>query len=207
MTDTRSSNLHSPAPSDHSSTLSDCESDPEVLTQKPSTALSDERIPDALAQSLIAFSYHPNCPASPGYFTNVPVHDQPRRLSSMPDNADYFVFDDGSPLRMVFPAELDLEGKYSRTGLYFNLPQSVCYYFTGSSKLSSALTVSLQFDVRILQRTRAQFELRMLDTADCPIEAVRASRAAYDAMVALEGEVETKRNGSKFVEVTFCNEF
>jgi hypothetical protein len=78
-----------------------------------------------LAQSLLTFSHHPNCPAVPGFFDNVAEEDQPRRLASMPNTADYFVDNTGQPIVLVFPAQLDFEGKYSRTGTYFNLPTSV----------------------------------------------------------------------------------
>jgi hypothetical protein len=81
-----------------------------------------------LAQSLISLSNHPNCPAVSGFFDNVAVDNQPRRLASMPDSADYFVDTDGQPILLVFPAELDFEGKYSRVGSYFNLPATVSYY-------------------------------------------------------------------------------
>jgi len=78
-----------------------------------------------LAQSLIAFSCHPNCPADLGFFDNVAEDNQPRQLAFMPDTADYFVDNDGQPILLVFPAELDFEGKYSRAGSYFNLSTSV----------------------------------------------------------------------------------
>ena len=82
-----------------------------------------------LAQSLISLSYHPNCPAVSGFFDNVAVDNQPRRLSFMPDGADYFVDNDGQPILLVFPAELDFEGKYSRVGSYFNLPGATVSYY------------------------------------------------------------------------------
>jgi len=37
-------------------------------------------------------------------------------------------------------------------------------------------------------------ELHLLDPANCPEEAVRASRAAYDTLAVLLSEVEDKRN-------------
>ena len=96
-------------------------------TQVPSQSLSDTHLyaTSPLAQSLITLSSHPNCPAVAGFFDNVAEDDQPRRLSFMPDTADYFVDIDGQPIRLVFPAELDMEGKFSRAGAYFNLPETV----------------------------------------------------------------------------------
>src|ERR1700722_16102566 len=95
----------------------------DLSTQTQSQADLYSRSP--LAQSLISFSYHPSCPAVSGFFDNVAVDDQPRRLAFMPDTADYFVDNDGQPITLVFPAELDFAGKYGRAGAYFNLPASV----------------------------------------------------------------------------------
>ena len=52
-------------------------------------------------------------------------------------------------------------------------------------------------DINDLRRTRAMFELRLLNNTDCPDEAVRASCAAYETLVVLHNEVEAKRNSSK----------
>jgi hypothetical protein len=74
---------------------------------------------------LIAVSNHPDSPAASGFLDNVPNDNQPRQLSGMADNADYFVGANGLPLLLVFPAELDMEGRYNRLGPYFNLANEV----------------------------------------------------------------------------------
>src|ERR1700734_1960964 len=73
------------------------------LHSQSQTDMSSSQSPDLysrspLAQSLLAFSYHPNCPAVSGFFDNVALEDQPRRLSFMPDTADYFVDNKGQPI-------------------------------------------------------------------------------------------------------------
>jgi hypothetical protein len=137
---------------------------------------ADEVDTDPLSQSLLLISRHAHCPAAQDFFEYVPSHEenQPRRLLSMADSAEYFVGRDGLPLILVFPAEIDLEGKYAKSTLYFNLPPKV--------------------DVGDLKKARSVFELRLLNSTDCPDEAVRASRAAYDALVVLYNETEDKFN-------------
>jgi hypothetical protein len=103
-------------------------------TSQPSELLpayfSDEEDTESspLLLSLLAVSYHHNCPFTDAKFVtkNVPEINQPRRLSSMPDNAEYFVNTKGELFSIVFPAELDFNGKYNRTGPYFNLSDEVC---------------------------------------------------------------------------------
>lgn len=57
--------------------------------------------------------------------TNIPLENNPRPLRTfMNDNAEYWVNGSGSLLHMKFPARLDLNGQYSRVGLYFNLPHT-----------------------------------------------------------------------------------
>ena len=87
-----------------------------------------------LHHSLIAFSFHPNCPSTPGFFDKVAVDDQPCHVSSASDSADYFVDNKGHPISIVFPAELYLEGKYNCTGVYFNQPQQSVSYMISSTK-------------------------------------------------------------------------
>jgi len=90
----------------------------------PSSPSSDTTIsdlPNALAQSLLAVSHHPDCPTSANFFDNIPKENQPRRLNFMPDR----------PLILVFPAEIDNEGKYSRNSRYFNNVPSLMFQMSG----------------------------------------------------------------------------
>ena len=149
-----------------------------------------------LSQSLLAISNHPDCPSSPGYFEGIPTNNQPRRLASMPDAADYFVRGTKQPLSMVFPAQIDLRGNYSRLLPYFNLPETVMnlphLYF-----LILSLPLAIQIELKDLRKCRAQFELRLLNDDIYPELAIRASSSAYETCVVFFNEVHTQRNGSK----------
>jgi hypothetical protein len=61
--------------------------------------------------------------------SSVPSTNNPRPLRVMGDNAEYWVNDGGEAFTFKFPATVDLNGQFDRTGPYFNLP---C---TGVSKI------------------------------------------------------------------------
>jgi hypothetical protein len=69
------------------------------------------------------------------------------------------------------------------------------------------LTCLLQFEVNDLKKAHAQFELRLLNLPDSPEDAVRASRAAYDVLVVLLGEVEERRNGCEYRHIIVALQF
>jgi hypothetical protein len=104
---------------------------PPPLLEGPFTSAdeSQDDLGDPLVRSLLAVSSHPDCPSTAGFFDGVPEINQPRRLASALDSADYFVDAKGEPLVLVFPAELDFLGRYSRCGPYFNLPDNVESFF------------------------------------------------------------------------------
>lgn len=54
----------------------------------------------------------------------MPSVNNPRPLRVMGDNAEYWVNDAGEPFTFKFPATLDLEGQFDRSGPYFNLPRT-----------------------------------------------------------------------------------
>jgi hypothetical protein len=56
--------------------------------------------------------------------SSVPSANNPRPLRVMGDNAKYWVNDSGNIFTFKFPATLDLEGQYDRSGPYFNLPRT-----------------------------------------------------------------------------------
>jgi hypothetical protein len=56
---------------------------------------------------------------------DIPEDDNPRKVKSEKDKAAYWVRMDGTPLLLSFPAILDTEGKYGRTGAYFNMVENV----------------------------------------------------------------------------------
>ncbi|KAG1775892.1 hypothetical protein EV702DRAFT_1198798 [Suillus placidus] len=55
--------------------------------------------------------------------SSVPNTNNPRPLRVMGDNAEYWVNDAGEAFTFKFPATVDLDGQFDRTGPYFNLPQ------------------------------------------------------------------------------------
>ena len=74
-----------------------------------------------------------NCLKSPtamkhGLIHEIPEEDNPRKVKTEKDKAAYWVRMDGSPLLLSFPAILDTEGKYGRTGPYFNMVENVSIF-------------------------------------------------------------------------------
>ncbi|KAG2142126.1 hypothetical protein BD769DRAFT_1662256 [Suillus cothurnatus] len=110
--------------------------------------------------------------------TSVPSVNNPRPLRVMGDNAEYWVNDAGEPFTFKFPATLDLEGQFDRSGPYFNLPR------TG-------------LDAGAIKKMRAQFEVRPLEIQArdiYPEEAIKCSSSAIDMLNVLHGEAEEARN-------------
>ncbi|KAG1876997.1 hypothetical protein C8R48DRAFT_768562 [Suillus tomentosus] len=110
--------------------------------------------------------------------SSVPSANNPRPLRAMPDNAEYWVSNAGEAFTFKFPATLDIEGQFDRSGAYFNLPR------TG-------------LDLGAIKKMRAQFEVRPLDAEArdvFPAEAIRCSSATLDMLNVLHGEAEDARN-------------
>ncbi|KAG1734445.1 uncharacterized protein EDB91DRAFT_1337905 [Suillus paluster] len=110
--------------------------------------------------------------------SGVPPTNNPRPLRGMSDNAEYWVNDGGDAFTFKFPATIDFQGQFDRTGPYFNLPR------TG-------------LDLPALKKMRAQFEIRPLDihTHDTlPEEAIKCSSSVMDMLNVLHGEAQDARN-------------
>ncbi|KAG2096026.1 hypothetical protein BD769DRAFT_1331817, partial [Suillus cothurnatus] len=110
--------------------------------------------------------------------SSVPSTNNPRPLRVMGDNTEYWVNDGGEAFTFKFPATVDLNGQFDRTGPYFNLPR------TG-------------VNLGALKKMRAQFEICPLDSklhSSFPEEAIRCSSSALDMLNVLHGEAEDTRN-------------
>ncbi|KAG1791127.1 hypothetical protein EV424DRAFT_1549463 [Suillus variegatus] len=114
--------------------------------------------------------------------SSVPAANNPCPLRNMGDNAEYWVNDNRKAFTFKFPATIDLNGQYNRTGPYFNLPR------TG-------------LDLRALKKMQAQFEIRPLniDAKDAfPEEVITCSSSVLDMLNVLHGEAEDARNAHEF---------
>lgn len=60
---------------------------------------------------------------------NIAMDNNPRKIKSEKENAAYWVQSDGTPLLISFPAILDTQGKYGRTGPYFNMMDNVRNFY------------------------------------------------------------------------------
>ncbi|KAG2340444.1 hypothetical protein BDR05DRAFT_1002619 [Suillus weaverae] len=127
-------------------------------------------------------SLYVNCVTPPAVtsetLSSVPSANNPRPLRVLGDNAEYWVNDAGEPFTFKFPATLDLEGQFDRSGEYFNLPH------TG-------------LDLGALKKMRAQFEVRPLDVQSgeiFPPEAITCSLCTMDMLNVVHGEAEDARN-------------
>jgi hypothetical protein len=90
-----------------------------------------------LYQSLLAAMDHPSC-AKPSWVDTVAdFKNNPRALHTLPynDGSQHYVDNDGNLLCMAFPAVIEYNAKYTRTGPYFslsgpqgmNVKQSQCF--------------------------------------------------------------------------------
>ncbi|KAG2124102.1 hypothetical protein BD769DRAFT_1359057 [Suillus cothurnatus] len=134
--------------------------------------------------------------------TSVPSVNNPRPLRVMGDNAEYWVNDGGEPFTFKFPATLDLQGQFDRSGPYFNLPRTGVSTWTSLLALKINLIIHHQLDVVAIKKMRAQFEVRPLDNQardTYPEEAIRCSSSAIDMLNVLHGEAEEVRNACKWV--------
>jgi hypothetical protein len=77
----------------------------------------------ALYQSLAAAIEHPNCATAAWIDTVGDFKNNPRTFHDPPynDGSAHWIDTGGHVLCMAFPAVLDLNGKYGRTGPYFSL--------------------------------------------------------------------------------------
>jgi hypothetical protein len=76
-----------------------------------------------LYQSLLAAMDHPSC-AKPSWVDTVAdFKNNPRALHTLPynDGSQHYVDNDGNLLCMAFPAVIEYDAKYTRTGPYFSL--------------------------------------------------------------------------------------
>lgn len=105
-------------PSDNESVSSHV-SDESLTTQET----EDGYRKSALWRSLYVLSREPRA-VNDNTVSSVPTANNPRPLRVMGDNAEYWVNDAGEQFTFKFPATLDLEGQYDRSGPYFNLPRT-----------------------------------------------------------------------------------
>jgi hypothetical protein len=89
-----------------------CDASPENLNSNP------------LSASLLHFSRLPHA-ASPKLMDTIAQTNNPRpAFSIMDDHALYWFTNDAKPLVMGFPAILDLNGSFGKTGPYFSIMAS-----------------------------------------------------------------------------------
>lgn len=77
----------------------------------------------ALWRSLYVLATSPSA-VNENTVTSVPTANNPRPLRGMGDSAEYWVNDSGELFTFKFPATIDFEGQFDRTGPYFNLPRT-----------------------------------------------------------------------------------
>jgi hypothetical protein len=62
----------------------------------------------------------------PALVRSIATDNNPQKIRSEKEKASYWIQKDGTPLLLSFPAILDTQGKYGRTGPYFNMMENVC---------------------------------------------------------------------------------
>lgn len=111
------SDIGSPPPLIYLSDLT-AESEQDQFAHEPSPEPASP-----LYQSLEAALQHPSCVSAAWIDTVGDFKNNPRALHARPynDGSLHWVDREGKLLCMAFPALLDLDGKYGRTGPYFSL--------------------------------------------------------------------------------------
>jgi hypothetical protein len=194
-----------------------------MSTNSPASTLSTPRASPSpqnttltpLQLALVLCSKHPNAASKTFMKTIAPCTSaNPHTSNLMQDNALYWHNIDGNLLILSFPATLDLNGSFGKTGPYFNLP------FTDNVR--DPFRLPPVFDLISLQqyfntnqtltpthitKAKAQFELRPLtEDDDHPTEATECSRWAIEILQFLKIELENIRNNSmpSFVDFYDC---
>jgi hypothetical protein len=103
--------------------LSEFADSPSSEETLPAGDIDDGYRKSALWRSLYVLSTEPRA-VNDHTVSSVPSANNPRPLRVMGDNAEYWVNDSGELFTFKFPATLDLEGQYDRSGPYFNLPRT-----------------------------------------------------------------------------------
>jgi hypothetical protein len=109
---------------------------PSPSNSTDSTTLSEEVDHSMLYRSLEAALQHPNC-VKAEWIDTIEDFDgnlNPRILTAPPynDGSFHWVSKDNEVLCMAFPAVVDVDGKYSKIGPYFNLMTDVAKKVTTS---------------------------------------------------------------------------
>lgn len=135
--------------------------------------------------------------------SSVPAANNPCPLRNMGDNAEYWVNDSRKAFTFKFPATIDLNSQYDRTGPYFNLPRTGVSMRLCSTRVGTdpKYNCCIQLDLRALKKMQAQFEIRPLDidAKDAfPEEAITCSSSVLDMLNVLHGEAEDARNAHEF---------
>jgi hypothetical protein len=169
-----------------------------------STTVSEELDHSMLYRSLEAALQHPNCVNAEWIDT---IEDfsgnlNPRILPTPPynDGSLHWVSKDNDVLCMAFPAVVDVDGKYSKIGSYFNLMTDVAKKVTVShfySQSSSNLFLPQTPTIPAIGKVRAVFQLSpltVLSAPDIPPDAITCSSRALHVLQTLYGTEQAKRN-------------
>jgi hypothetical protein len=78
---------------------------------------------EALWRSLYVLSTMPSA-VNEDTVSGVPAANNPRPLRGMGDHAEYWVNNSGEAFVFKFPATVDLDAQFDRTGPYYNLPRT-----------------------------------------------------------------------------------
>lgn len=133
------------------------------------------------------------------------INNNPRKLSgssaSYNDNSLHWVDQEGNILPMVFPAVLNIPGKYSKIGPYFNLMGDQDVVKVSSSRIFFMyLTSSPDHQkptIPVLSKMKAVFELSTLtlhSARDIPQDAIDCSSKAMTVLQSLYSTLENKKN-------------
>ena len=146
---------------------------------------------------------NPSCVSDTWIENIADLKNNPRTLPYAPynDNAFHYVDHKQKPLCMAFPAVIDLNGKFTKIGPYFNLmgDHTVKASFHFFQKNSHVKHVIYHQDVNmtLLAKTKAIFQLSpltVLSAHDLPNDAIDCSTMAMNVLHTLYATVDEMKN-------------
>ncbi|KAG1721369.1 uncharacterized protein EDB91DRAFT_1088475 [Suillus paluster] len=167
-----------PMPSPDACSLSTLSSPMPSQENTPDTSAGSSTTNSSLLYTSLIGTVNSPFAANAEMLVNIPINNNPHPLHSVfNDGANYWVGPDGNVLRLMFLVKLHLEGRYNKSGEYFNLPE------TG-------------LDLADITNAKIQFEVLPLDDKEknCPVLVIGCSQFAMTLLYALHSEAEEAHN-------------
>ena len=162
---------------------------------------------------------NPSCVSDTWIENIADFKNNPRTLPYAPynDNALHYVDQKQKPLCMAFPAVIDLNGKFTKIGPYFNLmgdqAVKVSFHSYHRHRHVEHLIYHQDVNMTLLAKTKAIFQLSpltILSAHDLPNDAIDCSTMAMNVLHTLYATVDEMKNAglspSSIIFIYFIDE-